>query len=123
MPHFFTICGSLRSGSYNGALLRTAEAEIVRLGATFDRFEGVRTIAHFDQDHEDPFPDEILAVRDAVTRADGIIIATPAYNGALPGALKDWLDWMSRPLGKSVVTGKPLAILTSSIGRLRSATS
>lgn len=116
MPHLFTICGSLRAESHNSALLNVAEAEVRRLGATVERYGALRSLPHFDQDLENALPPEVNALKEAVTAADGIIIATPTYNGALPGALKDWLDWLSRPLGKSILTGKPVAVVTSSIG-------
>ena len=115
-PHFLTVCGSLRAGSYNAALLRTAEAELVRLGATFERFDLMRQIPHFDQDMEAELPEVVVDMKAKVTAADGVLFATPAYNGAVTGVLKDWIDWASRPIGKSVLATRHVGIITASIG-------
>ena len=116
MPHFLSVCGSLRAGSFNSILLATAEAELTRLGGSVERYTAIGTLPHFDQDREDPVPDDIAALRQAVLDTDGVLIATPTYNHAVTGALKDWIDWLSRPPGKSVLAGKPVAVITSSIG-------
>ncbi len=115
-PHFLTVCGSLRSGSYNAALLRTAEAEFTRLGISFERHDAIRDIPHFDQDLESEPPAVVTELREKVTAADGVLFVTPAYNGAVTGVLKDWIDWSSRPIGKGVLATKHIGIITASIG-------
>ena len=114
--HFLTVCGSLRAGSYNAALLRTAEAEFTRLGATFERFAEIRDVPHFDEDMEATPPADVSAMRERVAAADGVLFATPAYNGSITGVLKDWIDWSSRPIGHSILATKHVGIITASIG-------
>jgi len=116
MPNVLSVCGSLRAGSFNSILLATAEAEVTRLGGSVERYTAIAGLPRFDQDLEEPVPDAVAALRRAVLAADGVLIATPTYNHAITGALKDWIDWLSRPPGKSVLAGKPVAIITSSIG-------
>ena len=48
--------------------------------------------------------------------ADGLVIATPEYNYGIPGVLKNAIDWVSRPAFKSVLVGKPVAILGAAPG-------
>ena len=114
--HFVTVCGSLRSGSFNAALLRVAEAELVRLGGTFDRYDEIREIPPYDEDLDTDPPPLISELRAAVAASDGVLSASPAYNGAITGALKDWVDWMSRPFGHCALGGKHVGINTASIG-------
>lgn len=52
----------------------------------------------FNQDIEFPTPDSVEKVREEVKRADALWIVTPEYNGSVPGALKNLLDWLSRPI-------------------------
>ena len=114
--HFLTVCGSLRSESYNGALLRTAEAELTRLGASFERHSAISDIPHFNQDLEAEPPAVVVEMREKVLAANGVLFATPAYNGSITGVLKDWIDWVSRPIGESVLARKHVGIVTASIG-------
>ena len=114
--HFVTVCGSLRSGSFNAALLRVAEAELVRLGGTFDRYDEIREIPPYDEDLDTDPPPLICELRAAVVASDGVLSASPAYNGAITGASKDWVDWMSRPFGHWALGGKHVGIITASIG-------
>jgi chromate reductase len=104
------IAGSLRRGSYNRGLIRAAE-ELAPEGTAFETFD-VRSLPHYDSDLEallEPAPVE--ALKDAIRRADAIVIATPEYNHGVPGALKNAIDWASRPAAASVLSGKPVAIL------------
>ncbi len=115
-PTIVTVCGSLRRASIHAALLRSAEAHLEQLGATVERDDGIRTIPHYDQDLDDPPPPEIAGRRELVAASDGVLLACPAYNGSVTGAMKDWIDWVSRPFGRSVLRGVPLAVITASPG-------
>jgi chromate reductase, NAD(P)H dehydrogenase (quinone) len=63
-------------------------------------------------------PPAVSRVRQAIRRADGIIIATPEYNHAIPGVLKNALDWASRPTTDLPLTGKPIAVFVATRSRV-----
>lgn len=114
--------GSLRSGSYNHALLRAA-AEEAPEGMTIETFDLIG-IPLYNQDVEDRGdPDRVAEFKEAIGRCDGVLISTPEYQHGMSGVLKNALDWASRPAGGSVMKGKPVAIMGASpspIGTARS---
>jgi chromate reductase, NAD(P)H dehydrogenase (quinone) len=110
------IAGSLRERSYNRALLRAA-AELAPPGVVFEEHD-VRGLPFYDGDLEaagDPGP--VIDLKNAIRRADGLVIATPEYNRGIPGGLKNAIDWASRPALASPLAGKPVAIMGASTGR------
>jgi chromate reductase len=110
------IAGSLRRASYNRALLRAAQ-ELAPEGVEIRIFDGMGALPLFNEDVEaqgDPEP--VQALRRAIGEADALLIATPEYNHGVPGVLKNAIDWASRPPGRSVLAGKPTAILGASPG-------
>ncbi len=108
------ISGSLRRGSLNSALLRTA-AERLPAGAELVVFERLAEIPPFDEDAEaEPAPDAVRELREAIRGADAVLVATPEYSHSLPGQLKNALDWASRPSGQSALSGKPAAAIGAS---------
>jgi chromate reductase len=109
------ISGSLRRDSLNSALLRAA-AERLPGGAELIPFERLRDIPPYDADAEEPEPEVVRELREAVRSADAVLIATPEYNHSIPGQLKNALDWVSRPAGKSALNGKPTAVIGASTG-------
>ena len=110
------ISGSLRRDSYNSALLRAA-AERLPAGVELVEYEGLREIPPYDADVEaDGTPAAVAELRDAVREADAVLISTPEYNHSIPGALKNALDWASRPAGESAQTGTPAAVIGASTG-------
>jgi chromate reductase len=110
------ISGSLRSGSLNSALLRAA-AERLPAGAELVEFERLGEIPPYDEDLElARTPAVVEELRNAVRGADAVLIATPEYNHSIPGQLKNALDWVSRPAGKSALNGKPAAAIGASTG-------
>src|SRR3954447_20707975 len=89
------VCGSLRAGSTNGAALKTAAA-LAPAGVTARLYDGMRELPHFtpDDDAEGrPVHPAVASMRDALARADALLLCTPEYAGALPGALKNLLEW------------------------------
>ncbi len=109
------IAGSLRAASFNWALLRAAQ-ELAPEGMTIWTFD-LAPLPLFNADVEtqgDPEP--VAALKAAIHEADALLIATPEYNYGVPGVLKNAIDWASRPPGKSVLAGKPAAILGASPG-------
>jgi chromate reductase len=110
------ISGSLRRGSYNHALLREA-AERLPAGAELVEFDRLREIPPYDADVEaEGTPEPVAALRQAMREADAVLVATPEYNHSIPGALKNALDWASRPAGQSALTGTPAAVVGASTG-------
>jgi chromate reductase, NAD(P)H dehydrogenase (quinone) len=110
------ISGSLRSASYNTALLRHAGDLIEAEGAAFEIYDGLRDIPPFDEDDE-MFPAAgVERLRDAVRDADAVFFTTPEYNSSVPGALKNALDWVSRPFATNPMRNKPVAVVGASAG-------
>jgi chromate reductase, NAD(P)H dehydrogenase (quinone) len=110
------ITGSLRRDSYNHALLREA-AERLPAGTELVEFERLREIPPYDADLEaEEASAAVAALRRAMREADAVLIATPEYNHSIPGALKNALDWASRPAGQSALTGRPAAVIGASTG-------
>ena len=110
------LAGSLRRDSWNRRLLRAATAQAPAT-LRMDVYDGLSSVPLFDEDLEQPEPAGVQALRAAVAGADGLIIATPEYNHAMPGVLKNALDWLSResPAGE-VLQEKPVAVLGASSG-------
>jgi chromate reductase len=110
------ISGSLRRGSLNSALLRAA-AERLPAGAELVELERLGEVPPYDEDVDaEATPAVVEELRDAVRSADAVLIATPEYNHSIPGQLKNALDWVSRPAGKSALNGKPAAVIGASTG-------
>jgi len=110
------LAGSLRRDSYNRRLLRAAAAQAPAT-LRLDVHDGLSAVPLFNEDLESSVPAGVQALREAIAAADGLIIATPEYNQAIPGVLKNALDWLSResPMGE-VLSGKPVAVLGISSG-------
>jgi len=109
------LVGSLRQDSFNKALMAKAqqlcpaEAEIEIVGID---------LPLFNQDFEKNPPPLVLDFKKKIRSADAILIASPEYNYSIPGALKNAIDWASRPYGDNSLEGKPVAIMSASIGML-----
>jgi chromate reductase len=110
------ISGSLRRDSLNSALLRAA-AERLPAGAELVEFDRLGEVPPYDEDVETAgTPVVVEELREAIREADAVLIATPEYNSSIPGQLKNVLDWVSRPAGKSALNGKPAAVIGASTG-------
>jgi chromate reductase len=109
------ISGSLRRGSHNRRLLRAA-AEALPPAIDFEEWEGLAGVPAFDEDEESSPPEAVRAFLDAIDGADALLIATPEYNASIPGALKNALDWASRPFPDNVLRDKPSAVIGASTG-------
>lgn len=107
------LCGSLRRGSYNRRLLEAAAAELPP-GVALEMFEGLAGVPPYNED--DAAPDPVRVLRDTITSADAVLVATPEYNASLPGQLKNALDWASRPFPDNALRAKPAAVVGASTG-------
>jgi len=109
------IAGSLRHASYNKALLRAAiklAPDSVEI-TTFD----LADIPLYNQDIEDQGdPEPVKSFKQAIAKADALLICTPEYNYSIPGVMKNALDWASRPAASSVLDEKPVAVMGASTG-------
>jgi chromate reductase len=115
MPRILGIAGSLRTRSYNRALLAHA-AKTAPAGMTIEVFD-LKPIPMFDEDVEaGGYPEPVAKLHAAAGAADGVLLCTPEYNSGIPGVLKNALDWMSRPPGKSTAAGKPVAVMGTAPG-------
>lgn len=102
--HILLISGSVRSGSNNRALLKTAAA-IAPPEVTTSFYDGLATLPHFNPDDDQPpLPEPVAALRSAIDTADALLFCTPEYAGALPGSLKNLLDWT---VGGTEISAKP----------------
>jgi chromate reductase, NAD(P)H dehydrogenase (quinone) len=116
MLRILGISGSLRRGSHNTNLLRAA-AELLPSGVELEVYEGLRDLPPYDADRDDqPAHPAVEHLREAIAAADGVLIATPEYNGSIPGFLKNALDWASRPFPENSLRGKPVAVIGASTG-------
>jgi chromate reductase len=107
--------GSLRRGSYNRALLRAAtELAPSALHIVIHELDGIPL---YNGDIEAAgAPPSVVQLRDAIRKAEGLLIATPEYNHGVPGVLKNTIDWLSRPPRDSALNGKVAAVMGASPG-------
>ncbi len=114
------IAGSLRQGSFNQGLLRAAQ-EVAPEWVEVQFFD-IGQLPFFNEDVEasgDPEP--VRRFKDAIATSNAVLIATPEYNGAVPGVLANAIDWASRPTGRSVLRNKPVALMGAVLGQSGSA--
>lgn len=108
------LVGSLRSDSWT-AKLTDALATLLPAGTTSQAYADLAGLPHYDQDLDtDRPPATVVAFREALQAADAFVVATPEYNGSIPGVLKNAIDWASRPRGAASIAGKPVAVLSVS---------
>lgn len=112
--------GSLRRGSYNAAVLRTA-AEVMPPDSALE-IESIADVPLYNADDEAELgvPSSVARIKDAIAAADGLLIVTPEYNNSIPGVAKNAVDWLSRPPSDipRVFGGRAVALMGASPGRL-----
>lgn len=119
MSKVIGIAGSTRAKSYNAALLRTA----VELSPEELSIEiaSIADIPLYDGDREaaEGLPAPVLALKDRIAAADGLLLVTPEYNGSVPGVMKNAIDWLSRPANDiaRVFGDKPVGLIGATPGR------
>lgn len=118
----YGIVGSLRKRSWNRLLLESA-ARLAPDGVTVTISDLLGRFPLFNEDLLGQEPEAVTRMREEIAAADALMVATPEYNGGVPGVLKNAFDWISLPLGASVLQGKPVALIGTSPGRLGTARS
>lgn len=109
------ISGSLRAASFNTALLRAA-AELAPDGVSVELYEGLHRLPHYNEDDDTEAPhEEVARLREEIAAADLVLLATPEFNGTVPGVLKQAVDWASRPHRESALWGKPVLVVGASV--------
>jgi NAD(P)H-dependent FMN reductase len=111
------LCGSLRAGSVNAAVLATA-AQLVPGDVATTFYGGMADLPHFNPDDDrEPLAPPVAKLRTAVDQSDAVLISTPEYAGSLPGSFKNLLDWT---VGGAGLYQKPVGwINPSSLGGAR----
>jgi len=114
------IAGSLRRDSYNRRLMVAAQRLLA--GRATLEIMPIDDIPLYNADVESAsgIPEPVSALKDAIAGADGLVIATPEYNGSIPGVVKNAIDWVSRPSTDipRVLHGKPVALMGATPGGL-----
>ena len=105
--------GSLRKNSSTAALVRAAAATCPRLAIA-----SIDSLPLFNQDLEGVLPPPVAHLRQQALSSSAFLFSTPEYNGFTSGALKNALDWLSRPSveGASPLKGKPYAVVSAGGG-------
>jgi len=108
------ISGSLRKGSYNSSLLRTAQT-LAPGGVTIE-IADISDIPLYNEDvREQGYPPSTLRFREQIRAADALLFVTPEYNYSVPGVLKNAIDWASRPPDQPFA-GKFAGVMGASMG-------
>ncbi|MGH8241883.1 MAG: NADPH-dependent FMN reductase [Steroidobacteraceae bacterium] len=113
------IVGSLAKASINRRLARA----LVRLAPPEIAFTEIpiRDLPLYTYDYDADYPEPARSYKDALAAAEALLFVTPEYNRGVPGAVKNAIDWGSRPKGKNSFVGKPSAVIGCSEGRISTA--
>jgi len=113
------VVGSIRKESINRKLAKA----LIKLAPKDLECELVRIddLPVFNQDHDQDPPQQVARVKAQIVAANAILFITPEHNRSLPTALKNVLDWVSRPYGKNLWAGKPAGVAGASVGAVGTA--
>ena len=111
--------GSLSSTSINRVLSRA----LIRLAPEDMSFTEVPigNLPLYSPDFDSDYPPEPKALKEAIAGSDAVLFVTPEYNRSIPGALKNAIDWASRPWGKNSFDHMPAAVIGASPGQIGTA--
>ncbi|MBW1640441.1 NAD(P)H-dependent oxidoreductase [Microbacterium resistens] len=111
--------GSLSSTSINRVLSRA----LIRLAPDDLEFHeiGIGGLPLYSSDFDADYPAEGRELKAAIESSDAVLFVTPEYNRSIPGALKNAIDWASRPWGQNSFDHIPAAVIGASIGAIGTA--
>ena len=111
--------GSLSSTSINRELSRA----LLRLAPEDLEFSEIPigNVPLYSPDYDTNYPPEATALKEAIRQADAVLFVTPEYNRSIPGALKNAIDWASRPWGQNAFDHIPAGVIGASIGQIGTA--
>jgi chromate reductase, NAD(P)H dehydrogenase (quinone) len=111
--------GSLSSTSINRELAQA----LIRLAPDDLEFTeiSIRDLPLYSQDYDANFPPEAVALKNTIRQAQAVLFVTPEFNRSIPGALKNAIDWASRPWGQNSFDHIPAAVIGASIGQIGTA--
>ena len=111
--------GSLSSASINRllskALVRVAPSELELIEIPY------KDLPLYNRDYDTDYPAVARHFKNVITSVDAVLFVTPEYNRSIPGALKNAIDWASRPHGTNAFTRKPSAVIGTSPGKIGTA--
>jgi chromate reductase len=111
--------GSLAKNSINRklalALKRIAPTEVTM------REIPIGDLPLYSYDYDKNYPPPAVALKEAIAGVDAVLFVTPEYNRSIPGALKNAIDWASRPWGKNSFHRKPSGVIGTSPGKIGTA--
>jgi chromate reductase, NAD(P)H dehydrogenase (quinone) len=111
--------GSLAKGSIN----RKLALALARLAPEELRLQEIPIgdLPLYSYDYDKDYPPTGKALKDAIASVDAVLFVTPEYNRSIPGALKNAIDWASRPWGKNSFARKPSGVIGTSPGKIGTA--
>lgn len=110
------MCGSLRNGSYNQALLDAAKERAWKHGLEIVQVD-ISRFPLFNQDLEHPaFPEAVDEAKRIIRASECLLLSSPEHNFGVPGVLKNAIDWCSRPAGDPTLMHRPMAVMGASTG-------
>lgn len=111
--------GSLSSTSIN----RRLSTALIRLAPDDLEFTElpIGNLPLYSPDFDEDYPPEAQALKDTLAACDAVLFVTPEYNRSIPGALKNAIDWASRPWGQNSFDHMPAAVIGASIGQIGTA--
>lgn len=117
-PRVFAFSGSLRTGSWNTRLLDVAVPVLKSKGVEVDVWNfRAANVPIYDPDTSDTnYPPQVADAKERIRASHGVLIVSPEYNNSMPGALKNLIDFLSRPTKEQPFRGKLIAHLGATPG-------
>ena len=113
------LVGSLSKVSINRKLAK-ALVRLAPAGIALTEIP-IRDLPLYNRDYDADYPAVARAFKDAIAASEGLLFVTPEYNRGIPGALKNAIDWGSRPKGSNSFARKPSAVIGASPGKIGTA--